>query len=783
MASLFLKEVPSLIAALLFALHPIHTEAVTGVVGRAELLSSACFLAAFLSYIRSSTLDGKPSRGPRRTTEWRCFMVFASLVTAAMLCKEQGIVVLGVCAVYEILILQKCAAPKLIPRDRCVTCAHFSSQCQLSDLPLLLSSSKGASSLPHGPSLRILCLGLLGVGLLFLRVFVMGATLPVFTKFDNPAASAPTPIRQLTFNYLLPLNFWLLLFPADLCCDWTMGTVPLISGWADPRNLTSLAFWFVILKTSFIGFRAPTRHRNLIFVALSLLALPFLPASNLFFPVGFVVAERVLYMPSMGFCLLVAHGFRLLWIRCRPMVRKLLLASLLLTFLVHALKTHSRNLDWKDELSIFTSGIRVNQNNAKLYNNVGHSYETMGRYEEALRFFQQAVKVQDDDIGAYINVGRTYNNLKMFPEAEAAYMKAKALLPKAKPGEIYHARIAPSHLSVFLNLATLISQNSTRLPEADLLYRQAIAMRADYTQAYINRGDVLLKMNRTREAQEVYERALFYDSKNADIYYNLGVVFLEQGKTHQALAYFDKALELDPDHAQALMNSAVVIQETGVEELRDLAVQRLTKLLDAGSPSGEDRIYFNLGMLAMDSGNITKAEQWFRLAVEKKEDFRSALFNLALLLSEAHRPFEAVPFLNQLLKFHPDHLKALILLGDVFINHMKDLDAAEKCYERILTLDPNHVQGLHNLCVVYVERGELERAEPCFSRAHLLAPSEGYILKHLEIVRQKIRERKKRPSPVPGQEVASSDSARECFSEDRPDRSCPGNTVPPNGHR
>ena len=45
-----------------------------------------------------------------------------------------------------------------------------------------------------------------------------------------------------------------------------------------------------------------------LFQSLALVALPFLPASNLFFPVGFVVAERVLYMPSMGFCLLVAAG-------------------------------------------------------------------------------------------------------------------------------------------------------------------------------------------------------------------------------------------------------------------------------------------------------------------------------------------------------------------------------------------------------------------------------------------------------------------------------------------
>lgn len=129
--------------------------------------------------------------------------------------------------------------------------------------------------------------------------------------------------------------------------------------------------------------------------------------------------------------------------------------------------------------------------------------------------------VQQDDIGAHINVGRTYNHLKMFKEAEDAYLKAKSLLPKAKPGESYQARIAPNHLNVFLNLANLIAKNETRLEEADLLYRQAISMRADYTQAYINRGDILLKLNRTKEAQEVYERALFYDSNNPDIYYNV----------------------------------------------------------------------------------------------------------------------------------------------------------------------------------------------------------------------------------------------------------------------
>lgn len=155
----------------------------------------------------------------------------------------------------------------------------------------------------------------------------------------------------------------------------------------------------------------------------------------------------------------------------------------------------------------------------------------------------------------------------------------------------------------------------------------------------------------------------------------LGVVFLEQGKASQALAYLDKALEFDPDHEQALLNSAILLQEFGRPELRSIARERLLKLLS--KDVNNERVHFNLGMLAMDDKNIEEAEHWFRRAVHLKVDFRSALFNLALLLADDHRPLEAAPFLNQLVKYHPDHIKGLILLGDIYINNIKDLDAAE----------------------------------------------------------------------------------------------------------
>jgi len=167
-------------------------------------------------------------------------------------------------------------------------------------------------------------------------------------------------------------------------------------------------------------------------------------------------------------------------------------------------------------------------------------------------------------------------------------------------------------------------------------------------------------------------------------------------------------------------------------------------------------------MLAMDEGDVPAAEHWFRQAILLKEIFRAALFNLALLLADDHRPLQAAPFLNQLVRFHPDHVKALILLGDIYINNIKDLDAAEnvslftaeplqslaslnlillplQCYQRILQLDPDNTQGMHNLCVVYVERGLLKEAETCLQKAHLMAPHEDYIVKHLKIVQNRLQ--------------------------------------------
>lgn len=148
--------------------------------------------------------------------------------------------------------------------------------------------------------------------------------------------------------------------------------------------------------------------------------------------------------------------------------------------------------------------------------------------------------------------------------------------------------------------------------------------------------------------------------------------------------------------------------------------------------------YFNLGMLAMDAEENEAAERWMRKAIALQPGFRSALFNLALLLAQGKRERDALAVLDELLRHHPEHSKGLILKGDILMNQLKDTHGAREAFERILRSDPGNVQAKHNLCVVYFEERQLARAERCLQETLAMAPHEEYIQRHLAIVRAKM---------------------------------------------
>lgn len=94
------------------------------------------------------------------------------------------------------------------------------------------------------------------------------------------------------------LHGWLLLCPATLSHDWQFGSVPLVASAGDGRNLATAAFLaaLALLAHRALADLEPQRQPALV-AGVLFLTLPFLPASNLLVTVGFVIAERVLYMP------------------------------------------------------------------------------------------------------------------------------------------------------------------------------------------------------------------------------------------------------------------------------------------------------------------------------------------------------------------------------------------------------------------------------------------------------------------------------------------------------
>lgn len=207
-------------------------------------------------------------------------------------------------------------------------------------------------------------------------------------------------------------------------------------------------------------------------MGISMLVIPFLPASNLFLKVGFVIAERTLLLPSAGFCLLVANGYRKIEDRYK-LGRKVYLSSFYLLCVLFSIQTIRRNTEWLEEESLFKSALDVCPRNAKVHYNVG--------------------KVAADQ-----------NNREL-----AVYEYRKAI------------ELNPRYEQAMNNLANIL-RDEKRFEEARVLLRKALEVRPNFAAAWMNLGIVLSNLNEPEEAETCYLKAISFRNKYPDCYYNLG---------------------------------------------------------------------------------------------------------------------------------------------------------------------------------------------------------------------------------------------------------------------
>lgn len=230
----------SLFSALLFAVHSVHTEAVSNIVGRAELLSCVFFLLSVLSYCQAISIYRELHIRPSVTyhTRWPLVMMSVLLSGMAMLSKEQGITSIGVYILLDILLCWDVVWSKIhmwlrgkngITDD--ITFRHHMHR---------IGTSLFAAAV-----------------LLYLRLLMNRGGQPIFKPIDLRASFHEDKlVRILSFSNIYTFNAWLLFYPFNLCCDWSLGSIPLVYQWEDIRNIASIILYLciallaiVVLKT------------------------------------------------------------------------------------------------------------------------------------------------------------------------------------------------------------------------------------------------------------------------------------------------------------------------------------------------------------------------------------------------------------------------------------------------------------------------------------------------------------------------------------------------------
>jgi protein O-mannosyl-transferase len=425
-------------AASLFAVHPIHTEAVANVVGRPELLAAGFLFGAWLLH-----LAGHP--------------VLALVGFAlALLSKESAVVFLPLVLVADYL--------------------------------------RGSLKQPWR------YFSLAGLALLYVAIFwkVQGGRFGTFVPFlDNPLVGLPAGLRILNAFRVAAKYMGLLIYPSALSCDYSYNSIALYANWR--AWLGALPMFILLAAWLWTCFT----RRVVWALAGSVYVIGFAVTANVFFPIGTIMGERLAYLPSAGFCLLVA----LLWARLKHRKPRVALGILALALVCLSLRTTLRNRDWRDNFSLYSAALQVVPGSAKMHNSIASEYASRGQTERARAEYETALQIYGD-----------------YPDALESFG-----LFESSVGNDVHAR------QLLTSAMSLAQKGSVK-----------------YDFAVVNLAAQLIKMSEYAEALPLLNQVIGDSPGYARAWSNRAVLYYKRGDMSLARSDAHTAIRLDPANSQAL---------------------------------------------------------------------------------------------------------------------------------------------------------------------------------------------------------------------------------------
>ncbi|HSV43453.1 MAG TPA: tetratricopeptide repeat protein [Candidatus Bathyarchaeia archaeon] len=271
-----------------------------------------------------------------------------------------------------------------------------------------------------------------------------------------------------------------------------------------------------------------------------------LSVESSFLPIRDLMAEQRLYLPSVGFFLVM--GFSMMV--ALPRIKTFLPVAVILIIMLGML-TWQRNIVWQSPFRLWEEVIRQFPNDARAYHNLGYHYFSAGNDGAALKYFNRALELNPNHFLALNNRGMIYRKKGHYNKAIQDYTIAIAIRPN------FH--------KVYLNRANIYRQ-IRQYDRALADYSRAIELRPEYALAYFNRGKLYEDLQRYKDALRDYDDALSLKPDWADVYNNRGVVYIESGQVAKSIPEFEKAIALRPDWLDPYNNLGTAFSDLGRDE-------------------------------------------------------------------------------------------------------------------------------------------------------------------------------------------------------------------------
>jgi len=488
----------ALLTALLFGIHPVHTEVVANGSGRAELYASLAVFTAMhlhLTWVRrfltrqQEKAAGKKGRSAN-PTGLRHLVLAVILFMAALFFKESAVVVPALLLIADWLLASQGRLRALSPR-----------------IP--------------GYLLYLIPLAVYAG----FRISVVGTRPPAPQEVMLGISTAQRLMHgsETMLRYLGQL-----VFPYHLCAEYSDYANPVRPRIADPPVLASLFVWAATAALSIILLR---RRQHLILFGILWFFIALLPVSHLIVPIGTIRADRLLFFPSLGFVLILAHLLEELEQRQR--IAAAVVGVAIVCF--YGWRTYTRNFDWYSNDTLWEVTLRQNPGSAVGWLAWGHGRQLAGEYEQAAKAYQRAWELRDRLGFFYLDAHLSHADmLKQLKDDHGAEEQYRLVL-----------KHEPRNRAALMNLGELLFRDPARRPEAMEFLKRAIEEDPTDFRGYANMAQACKLTGDYPTALRYIDDAIRLAPEEAGLWRIKADILHRAGRSAEALEARQRAEELE----------------------------------------------------------------------------------------------------------------------------------------------------------------------------------------------------------------------------------------------